>query len=307
MRISIKLCNSELNFQKILTLSIDSFIQRGYDVDIERALNPQQLNKKYEMRKGVIHMTDELTKACINLHSVLRNMEDLCQLDSEAHSLIQDKNISILFSVKDVPKALLSFKNGKCTMVKGEGPHDMKLYFKSPKHFNQMIEGKANPIPLKGFTQINFLKNEFTNLADKLNYYLKPTDKLLKDPDYANINTILTAYTAFFALAEIGNNDKLGKLNASRIPNGVVSISILNGGPSISLIAKQGRLRAKKGVGPNARAMMTFDTLETANGVLNGKLDSYTCIGDGRVAIKGFIPMVDNMNKLLAQVPGYLK
>lgn len=252
-------------------------------------------------------MTDELTKACINLHSVLRNMEDLCQLDSEAHSLIKDKNISILFSVKDVPKALLSFKDGECTMIKGEGPHDMKLYFRSPKHFNQMIEGKANPIPLKGLTKIGFLKNEFITLADKLNYYLKPTELLLRDPEYAKINTILTAYTAFFALAEIGNNDKLGKLNASRIPDGVVSVSVLNGGPSISLIAKKGILKAEKGEHPNARAMMTFDTLETANGVLNGTLDSYTCIGDGRVSVKGFIPMVDNMNKLLAQVPAYLK
>lgn len=265
------------------------------------------IKNKYEVGKGVIHMTDELTKACINLHSVLRNLEDLCQLDSEAYSLIKDKNISIQFSVKDVPKALLSFKNGKCTMVKGEGPHDMKLYFKSPEHFNQMIEGKANPIPLKGLSKISFLKNEFTKLADKLAYYLKPTDKLLENPDYANINTILTAYTAFFALAEIGNNDKLGKLNASRIPDGVIAISVLGGGPSINIVAKGGRLQAKKGGEPDARALMTFDTLQTANGVLNGKLDSYTCIGNGKLVIKGFIPMVDNMNKLLAQVPAYLK
>ncbi len=83
-------------------------------------------------------MTDELTKACINLHSILRNLEDLCQLDSEAYSLIKDKNISIQFSIKGVPKALLSFKDGKCTMIRGgEGPHDIKLYFKSPEHFNQ--------------------------------------------------------------------------------------------------------------------------------------------------------------------------
>lgn len=251
-------------------------------------------------------MPDELTKACINLHAVLRNLEDLCQLDQEVKSLIEDKDITIQFSPKDVPKALLSFKNGQCTMIKGEGPHDIKLYFKSPEHFNQMIEGKANPIPLKGLTKISFLKNEFTKLADRLTYYLKPNDILLKDSNYAKINTILTAYTAFFALAEIGNNDRIGKVNAHRIPNGVILVSVLNGGPSISIIAKNGMLEIQKGETPNPRALMTFDSLETANGVLNGKLDSYTCIGDGRLEIKGYIPMVDNMNKLLAQVPAYL-
>lgn len=251
-------------------------------------------------------MTDELTMACINLHSILRNLEDLCELDSEANSLIRDKNISIQFSVKDLPKALLSFKNGKCTMVKGEGPHDIKLYFKSPEHFNQMIEGQANPIPLRGLTKIGFLKNEFIKLTDILTYYLKPTDELLKDPNYEKINTILTAYTAFFALAEIGNNGKLGKLNASRISNGAISISILNGGPSISIIVKESRLQAKKGAEDNARALMTFDSFKTANEVLNGKVDSYTCIGNGKLVIRGYIPMIDNMNKLLAQVPAYL-
>lgn len=251
-------------------------------------------------------MPDELTKACINLHSVLRNLEDLCQLDKEAKSLILDKNISILFSAKDVPEALLSFKDGSCTMSKGAGPHDIKLYFKSPQHFNQMIDGKANPIPLKGLTKLGFLKNEFTKLTDKLTYYLKPTELLLKDLNYANINTVLTAYTAFFALAEIGNNDRIGKLNAHRIPNGIIAVSVLNGGPSISIIVKDGRLEVKKGAAAKPRAVMSFDCLSTANGVLNGKLDSYTCIGDGRLEIKGYIPMVDNMNKLLAQVPSYL-
>lgn len=253
-------------------------------------------------------MTDGLTMACINLHSVLRNLEDLCELDQEAKELIKGKNITILFSAKDVPEATLSFKNGKCVVQKGkEQPYDIKLYFKSPNHFNEMIEGKANPIPLKGLSKIGFLKDEFISLTNKLEYYLKPTDELLKDPDYSKINTILTAYTAFFALSEIGNNDKIGKLNASRIPDGTIGISVLNGGPAISLIAKGGKLTTKKGLEANSRAYMSFDSLETANGVLNGNIDSYTCIGDGRLVIKGYIPMVDNMNKLLAQVPAYLK
>lgn len=251
-------------------------------------------------------MTDERTMASINLHSVLRNIEDLCLLDSEANSLIRGKNISIQFSVKGIPKALLSFQDGKCTMKRGEGSHDINLYFKSPEHFNQMIEGKANPIPLKGLTKIGFLKNEFMKLTERLTYYLKPTELLLKNPDYARINTILTAYTAFFALAEVGNNDELGRLNASRIPNGIVGVSVLNGGPAISIIAKEGRLQAIKGIEGHVRATMTFDSLETANGLLNGKVDSYTCIGNGKLVIKGFIPMIDNMNKLLGQVPAYL-
>lgn len=252
-------------------------------------------------------MPDALTKANINLFAVLRNIEDLCELDEEMKSMIKDKDISIQFSVKDGPQGILSFKNGKCSFKKGNGPCDIKLYFKSPQHFNDMIEGKANPIPLKGFTKINFLKNEFTKITDKLSYYLKPTDKLLKNTSYFKTNTFLTAYAAFFALAEIGNTDRIGKLNASRISDGVISVSVSNGGPAVNITAKGGRLEAQKGIGDSPRAFMTFANMEIANALLNGKLDSYTCIGTGDFHLKGYIPMLDNMNKLLAQVPSYLK
>jgi putative sterol carrier protein len=252
-------------------------------------------------------MTNDLTKANINLYAVLRNLEDLCEMDKDTKNLIAGKDITLQLTVKDGPEALISFKDGKCTFKKGTGKCNIKLYFKSPEHFNQMIDGKANPIPLKGFTNISFLKNEFTKLTDKLSYYLKPSDELLKNPEYMKINTFLTAYTAFFALAEIGNTDKIGKLNASRIPDGTISISVLNNGPAIKIIVKDGHLEAEKGKAEKPRATMTFANSEIANAILNGKMDSYTCIGNGTFEVRGYVPMLDNMNKLLSQVPAYLK
>ena len=222
-------------------------------------------------------------------------------------NLIQDKNMAVQFSVSNGPEGVLCFKEGKCTFKKGTDKNNIKLYFKSPEHFNQMIDGKANPIPLKGLTNLGFLKNEFIKLTDRLGYYLKPTDTLLKNPEYMKINTFLTAYTAFFALAEIGNTDKLGKLNASRIPDGVISISVLNNGPAIHITVKDGHLDAQKGAYASARAMMTFANSQIANAILNGKMDTYTCIGNGTFEVKGYVPMLDNMNKLLGQVPAYLK
>ncbi|WBW94877.1 hypothetical protein [Oceanirhabdus sp. W0125-5] len=252
-------------------------------------------------------MTDQLTKANINLYAILRNLEDLCELDSDMKNLIKGKNISIQFSVKNGPSAVLSFKDNKCMFKRGSGKCNLKLYFKSPEHFNSMIEGNGKPIPIKGFTKIKFLTNEFITLTNKLTYYLKPTEELLKNNSYIKINTILTSYTAFFALCEIGNSDRIGKLNASRIPNGLISVSVLNGGPSIQILAKNGHLEAIKGTASSPRASMIFSDIETANAVLNGNLDSYTCIATGRLQMRGFIPMLDNLNKLLGQVPSYLQ
>lgn len=250
-------------------------------------------------------MRHELTMANINLYAVLRNLEDLCQLDHEMTELIKGKKISIQISVKNGPKGLIRFENGKCQFLRGKGKSNIKLYFKSPKHFNDMIDGNANPIPLKGITKLGFLTKEFVQMTDRLTYYLKPTDKLLADPKYAEINTVLTAYTAFFALAEIGNHDPIGKHNAKRIDNGVISVGIENG-PVISLTSQDGYLIANKGFNKNHRASMYFTDMKTANELLNGKIDSYSCIASQKLKLKGYIPMLDNMNKLLGLVPKYL-
>jgi putative sterol carrier protein len=250
-------------------------------------------------------MKDSLTLANINIFSILRNLEDLCELDKDIKALIKDKNISIQFNVKNGPSALLIFKDGECELQRGNGKCDIKLFFKSPEHFNAMFEGKANPIPLKGFTKIGFLKNEFTTLTDKLGYYLKPTEDLLKDKDYFKINTILTFYAAFFALAEIGDNDGIGRLSAKRIPDGKISISVSNG-PALFIEAKGGYLKASKGLLKSPRASMSFEDLDCANLLLNGKIDSYSCMASGGLKMNGFIPMIDNLNKLLGQVPEYL-
>lgn len=243
--------------------------------------------------------------AHINLFAVLQNLVELCKFDESSKELIEDQQITIGFTIKNGPYARLIFDKGKCSFTRKHGKSNIKLYFKSPEHFNQMIEGTANPIPLKGFTHLKFLTKDFMILTEKLSYYLRSNEELLNNPTYFKINTYLSAYAAFYALGEIGNTDPIGKMNAGRIPNGNIMVAVEKG-PTLYIEAKDGKLKVKKGIPKQYRASMTFKNLETANNILNGKIDSYSCIATGDLQMKGFIPMLDNMNKLLAQVPFYL-
>lgn len=250
-------------------------------------------------------MKDALTMAHINLYAVLRNLEDLCEMDDEMKELIRNQNMVVQMSVKNGPAARIVLDHGTCQFKKGRGKSNIHLRFKSPEHFNRMLDGEAKPMITKGFTKLGFLTKDFTKLTDRLAYYLKPTEALLKDPSYVHVNTTLSAYTAFFALAEIGNQDPLGKHNGKRIPNGKIAIRIEDG-PAIVLEANNGQLNAFKGKVNDYRAAMTFTDMATAGDLLNGKVDSYSCIACQKLKMKGFIPMLDNMNKLLGQVPEYL-
>ncbi|MDC7233289.1 MAG: hypothetical protein PQJ58_08650 [Spirochaetales bacterium] len=250
-------------------------------------------------------MADSNVLARCNLFAVLRGIEYLAEHDSECAELIKDTNLSIQFNVKDGPRGNLSFRDGKVQMKEGKHKSTILLYFTSPEHFNKMIDGSGNPIPLKGFTKIGFLTGPFMKLADKLNYYLRPEGVLLDDPEYFRINTEMTAYTAFFALAEIGNHDRKGKLSASHMPDGVLQVRVEEG-IGVQLHVNKGVLSCVKGHHEDPRAILSFSSLESAHKVLNGKLDTFTGLGNGEMSMRGFIPMLDNMNPLLDMIPLYL-
>ncbi len=250
---------------------------------------------------------NERVKAAINLHAVLRNMEDLCRFDEASAEAIRGRDLAIRFSVPEIDRLVLTFRNGECVAARGDDvTYNMNLRFSSPEHLNLMVDGEKNPLPTKGFRHIGFLKNTFTYLAGQLESYLKPDrERIKQEAGFLEKSTMLTAYTAFYALSEIARYDETGIRIAKKMEDGIINITV-GDEFGLRLIAEGGRLRTAKGRSSNARAAMMFDTFETAFGLLNGELDSYTCIGKGNVAVRGRIPMIDNLDRLLGMVPRYL-
>lgn len=246
------------------------------------------------------------TKAAINLFAVLRNLEELCRLDETSRELIGSKRQSVALIVRNGPSATLIFADGVCTMREDEAPSDIKLYFRSSKHFNDMIDGKGSPIPLKGFTKLGFLTKTFTELTKRLEYYLKPTPDLLLNRDYFRVHTELLLNTAAYAVACIGNADEIGRAIAGRIPDGIIAISIGESGQQVFLQAKQGRLAAMKKTDISPSSFMIFDSIQSANDALSERVDVHELIVREKLQLKGLLPMVQNMSDLLSKVPQFL-
>lgn len=252
-------------------------------------------------------MNYNLVKAGLNLHAVLKNLEDIAEFDSEMKELTSSWNISIKFIVKGGPSATVRFSGGRCTVEPGiEGKASIILWFLSPAHLNRMFDGAANPIPLKGFTKLRFLSKEFPKLTDRLSFYLKPDDKLMTDKNYLEMNTRLTLNTAAFAVPEIIKGDPVGKKISSKIPDGTVAMRILPSFHSVNITFSSGSAVAHKGDTDKPSAVMEMKNVSLANGFLNGRTDAFTAIASGDVSIKGIIPMLDNMSLLLDRINHYI-
>ncbi|MGM9522006.1 MAG: hypothetical protein ACI3VB_05960 [Oscillospiraceae bacterium] len=248
---------------------------------------------------------DQRTLAFINLHAVLGGLVRLCELDDEAGKLIEGKDVSVGFSVKNGPEGTLIFKDGKCSFKRGTEGCMVKLPFSSPEKFNGLINGTVTPIPSKGFTKISFLLKEFTQLTDMLTKYLRPEPEALKDERFFNISTTIMFHLILDAVSQVGNEDKVGRASAGYIVDGDVKLGI-DGGPVGFIRVKNHRMRAYHQAPENFMSYMEFADMHTARDLFDGNVNAVSCVGQGVVRIGGMISQVDNINRMLDRVAIYL-
>lgn len=252
-------------------------------------------------------MQDQTAKAYINMNGVLKAMQYLCDLDAESKKFIQPLDISIQFSVKHGPEARLIFQDGKCVLKKGKGDAVIKLAFSSPEHFNLMMDGKKNPMILKGLTRLAFLTKDFTFLTQRLEYYLKPTEDALTQPEYKKINTILTFYTAFNSMAEIGMHDPVGQKILQNDRKGLFIAEIEETGDRVMLKMDKGLMEAVEKEENMPVMRLGFATIDKTFDLLNGKSDFLSAIGFGHVKINGYMPLMQSVELLVPRIAVYLK
>ena len=253
-------------------------------------------------------MTDSRTMAYINMYAVLGTLENLCELDEKAKEIIStiEKPISVAFDVKGGPSATLTFSSKGCRMDDGvKADCDIKIPVANCDKFNGIIDGKVTPIPTKGLTKVSFLLKTFTALTDRLTEVMRPSEEALKDVDFFRLNTLCTFYTVSVAIAQIGNQDEIGKFSASNIVDGDIQIGIKDVVYS-TIRVKNNRLITIKQAPEKPRAIMEFCDLELANALFAGTVNSIDHVGNGNITIRGLISMVDNVNRILDRVALYL-
>lgn len=251
-------------------------------------------------------MTDAKTLAYINMFAVLGTLENLCEEDPQAASLVDNKKpLAIAFTVKDGPSATFTFAEGKCSVQEGLHPCQIRLPFSSCEKFNGLINGTVTPIPTKGFTHIKFLTKNFTRLTDLLSRYLKAAPEDLSDPAFFERSTRLMFCTIAAAISQIGNHDKIGRFSASNIVDGTVMLSIKDG-PKAGIQVSDHKMQTVKSQPDHPRAVMEFADITLARRLFDGKVNSFACVGNGEIEIKGMISMVDNINRILDRVAVYL-
>lgn len=251
---------------------------------------------------------DPRVRAHINAFAVLGALSVLAERAEPAKAILATvaKPTAVIVKVRGLPDAAYTFASTGVSQGVADGAARVTLLFTSPDHFNKMIDGKAQPIPVAGPGGLKFLTGPFTKLADLLGAYLKPSTDDLADPEFVATSTILTLHVAVAAIAQVANEDRSGRFSAASIPDGDIALEV---GDEIDL-----RLRALDhrlvfdSSTPTAppRAALRFADLDTAGDILSGRASALGSICDGTLGMRGYIPMVDNVSRILDRVGHYL-
>ena len=117
---------------------------------------------------------DPRVRAHINLFAVLGALSVLAERTDEAKAILEtvDKPTAVIVRVRALPDGAYTFSADGVVPGVADGARKVTLAFASPAHFNKMIDGKAQPIPIAGPGGLKFLSGAFTKLADLLGTFL---------------------------------------------------------------------------------------------------------------------------------------
>ncbi|MEW1834172.1 hypothetical protein [Microbacterium sp. NPDC079995] len=252
---------------------------------------------------------DDRVLAAVNLHAVLGALPRLADVAPEASSLLADLPRPVLLTVRVVggDTLRLVFARDGVRLADGDpaGATAATLVFRSPAHLNAVLDGRGSPLPLAGPAGLRFLVRAFTPLSDLLGRYLRPSDADLADPVFTETHRTMLLEVAVGAITVVANRDRSGRFSAAQMTDGDLDIAV---GDALRhrLRVRDHRLSRIPVTETAPRAIFRFADLQTAGDVLAGRESALACVGDGRIAIRGYIPLVDNTSRILDRVGHYL-
>lgn len=251
---------------------------------------------------------DDRVLAAVNLHAVLGALPRLVELVPAAAATLAALPGPVTLTARIAAGDRARYVFDADGVVAGGEPRGTRvtLLFTSAGHANAVLSGAgSSPIPVAGPGGIRFLTKVFTPLTDLLSRYLQPTDADLEDPEFADASRMLLLDVAVSAITVVAEHDRSGRFSAGQMTDGDLDITV---GDSLRhrLRIRDHHLTRVAVTDDPPRAVFGFVDLRTAGDVLTGRESALACVGDGRIAIRGYVPLVDNTSRILDRVGHYL-
>lgn len=249
---------------------------------------------------------DERVHAEINLDAVFGALPTLVELVPDARDILSPMRSDTTLTLRAPGGLNARYTFGSGGIRPGWGAGGPTLFFTSACHLNAVVAGDSSPIPAAGPRGLRFLTTVFTPLTNLLGEYLRPDPQRLADPRFREISTLLTLEVVAGALTVVANHDDSGRFSAAHMSDGRIDMQIGDEYTYRFRVASS-YMRRTDVTSARPTAVLRFADLTVVGDVLAGRESSLACVGDGRIAMYGLIPLIDNLNRILDRVGAYLE
>ena len=175
----------------------------------------------------------------------------------------------------------------------------VSLWFPRPEHMATLLSGgKAPVIAVPSSPRFLGGVSAFRALTGAV-------QTAFKDPAH-RVRLLLMG--TLFALEEVASHDAYVTARVTRIPTGIIGVSVENE-PEIQGWFRKGTDGISSGAGapeiePNAE--LVFADRDSAEALLTGKLPAALALAERRVRLYGRLPMIQNLFPILDRVAAYM-
>ena len=250
---------------------------------------------------------DARTLAHINMYAMLSCMSELCAISPAASVLASpDKPVVLCLKIRRGPALTMTFERGICKTYEGSYTHDILLRFPSYEKFNGMLDKSRIPIPIKGFGKQAFLRRNFSLLSDILGKYLGTVETGQFNEAFFQDSTSLLFSVYADAIAQVANQDSIGRFTASGMVDGTLVMSIQNG-PKAALQVAGHTIKRLSDIPDSPTAIVEFKSARVARDVFDGRQGIPVCLGTGLMEPGGHMGLLLPFYRLLERVAVYLR
>ncbi|HOX37701.1 MAG TPA: hypothetical protein PL033_06905 [Candidatus Brocadiia bacterium] len=251
----------------------------------------------------------DMVRARLHLGAVLPRIAEVAARDKAAQDIIRGWNMVTQFQLPGGdPATALIFKDGKLTAQPGDyGGAKVTLTFPDAPTLNAVFQGKSKQQPRPSVNAVFHASKlkKLDGLLARLDYYLRPSAEMLKDPEQFAFVVELTLTVLTCGLKYVGENDREARPVVAHMPEGTLEIRV-PGGPTTHIEHRAGKFNPAKGSAARPNAILELRDMDTAWRMLQNKVDFFAAVGLGEVRLKGSIALLDPISLLMDRLDIYL-
>lgn len=241
---------------------------------------------------------DRKALSCVKTGVILHLMSFLPKGDVPSADAVKQQNFRLNFSGGKSLRWQLQCTDGSLSVNEGQLRHgSLTLWGRKEEEIGALLTDRMGKvIPLPGSFRFASVARIFKLLASRIPLYLGGEEGK-KNKEF---QTLLMLEAALMGVVQVANYDPYVQTRKRKMSDGIIEVYIEDKPEWTRYVEiDYGRFYLRKSCDEKPSARLIFQDKETAHAIFSNKVRAMSALGDGRIRIRGRLPLIQGLFPLL--------